>query len=107
MGIRSKLSDAELDEIRRNLSPDYVRYKDRMNRRGAAAEDEAPQSIRHLARPTVEDVIQMELAADAGDQSAVPKVPPISAPTFCGYWMCRRLPAGFLGARIPWEAQKA
>ncbi|CAE7845005.1 unnamed protein product, partial [Symbiodinium necroappetens] len=106
VGIRSKLSDAEVAEIRRNLSPDYARYKDRMHRRGAAAEDDMPQSIRHLARPTVEDVIQMEESAAAGDQSAVPKIPPASAPTFCGYWFCRRLPEGYLGARIPWEAQK-
>ena len=106
VGIRSKLSEAEVAEIRRNLSPDYSRYKDRMHRRGAAAEDDVPQSIRHLARPTVEDVIQTEAAADAGDPSAVPKIPPASAPTFCGYWLCRRLPEGYLGARIPWEAQK-
>ena len=106
VGIRSKLSEAEVAEIRRNLSPDYSRYKDRMHRRGAAAEDDVPQSIRHLARPTVEDVIQTEAAADAGDPSAVPKIPPAEAPTFCGYWLCRRLPEGYLGARIPWEAQK-
>ncbi|CAE7266077.1 unnamed protein product [Symbiodinium microadriaticum] len=106
VGIRSKLSDAEVAAIRRNLSPDYAGYKDRMHRRGAAAEDDMPQSIRHLGRPTVEDVIQMEEAAAAGDQSAVPKIPPASAPTFCGYWFCRRLPEGYLGARIPWEAQK-
>ena len=106
VGIRSKLSEGEVAEIRRNLSPDYSRYKDRMHRRGAAAEDDVPQSIRHLARPTVEDVIQTEAAADAGDPSAVPKIPPAEAPTFCGYWLCRRLPEGYLGARIPWEAQK-
>ena len=106
VGIRSKLSDAEVSEIRRNLSPDYARYKDRMHRRGAAAEDDVPQSIRHLARPTVEDVITTEEAAAAGDQSCVPKIPPAEAPTFCGYWLRRRLPEGYLGARIPWEAQK-
>ncbi|CAE7863082.1 eIF3-S7, partial [Symbiodinium necroappetens] len=106
VGIRSRLSEAEVAEIRRNLTPDYGRYKERMHRRGAVAEDPPPQAIRHLARQTVEEVIQMEEAAAAGDESAVPKIPPVSAPTFCGYWFCRRLPEGYLGARIPYERQK-
>ena len=105
IGLRSKLSNAEIGEIQRNLPEDYRRYKDRMHARGAVAEDAAPQSVRHLAKPTIEEVISTEEAADAGDAASVPKVPPLDAPTFCAYWFSRRLPEGFLGARIPWETQ--
>ncbi|CAE7627919.1 unnamed protein product, partial [Symbiodinium microadriaticum] len=105
VGLRSKLTNAEIGEIQRNLPEDYRRYKDRMHARGAAAEDAAPQSVRHLAKPTIEDVISTEEAADAGDAASVPKVPPMDAPTYAAYWFSRRLPEGFLGARIPWETQ--
>ena len=52
VGLRSKLSNAEIGEIQRNLPEDYRRYKDRMHARGAIAEDAAPQSVRHFAKPT-------------------------------------------------------
>ena len=105
VGLRSKLTNAEIAEIQRNLPPDYRQYKDRMHARGAVAEDAAPQSVRHLAKPTIEEVISTEEAADAGDVASVPKVPPMDAPTYAAYWFSRRLPEGFLGARIPWETQ--
>ena len=105
VGLRSKLTNAEIAEIQRNLPPDYRQYKDRMHARGAVAEDAAPQSVRHLAKPTIEEVISTEEAADAGDVASVPKVPPFDAPTYAAYWFSRRLPEGFLGARIPWETQ--
>ncbi|OLP91090.1 hypothetical protein AK812_SmicGene27263 [Symbiodinium microadriaticum] len=110
-GIRSKLTNAEIAEIQRNLPPDYRQYKDRMHRRGAVSEDAPPQSVRHLRRETVEDIIAVDEAAAAGDTASQPKLPPLSAQTFGGYWFCRRLPEGFLGhqcavcagLRAPWD----
>ena len=50
-----------------------------MHARGAIAEDAAPQSVRHLAKPTIEDVIATEEAADAGDAASVPNPPRVVA----------------------------
>ena len=61
--------------------------------------------VEMVAKPTIEEVISTEEAADAGDVASVPKVPPMDAPTYAAYWFSRRLPEGFLGARIPWETQ--
>ena len=44
----------------------------------------------HLAKPTIEEVIATEEAADAGDVASVPKVPPLDAPTYAavvGWWL--------------------